>query len=78
MWWFCHHTLYRLSTHVIVSFSSFHPMLVGFFYVCSSMTLYPIIRSHVVYSNKVIDLFQLKFMCVCYDKLESLPGKDST
>ena len=46
--------------------------------MCSSMTLYPIIRSHVVYSNKVIDLFQLKFMCVCYDKLESLPGKDST
>ena len=38
-WWFCQHTLYHLSTHVIVSFSSFPSMLVAFFHVCSSMTL---------------------------------------
>ena len=38
-WWFCQHTLYYLSTHVIVSFSSFPSMLAGFFYVYSSNTL---------------------------------------
>ena len=39
VWWFCQHTLDHLSTHVIVSFSCFPSMLVGFFYMYSSMTL---------------------------------------
>ena len=39
VWWSCQHTLYHLSTHVIVSFGCFSSMLVGFFYVYSSMTL---------------------------------------
>ena len=39
MWCFFQHTLYHLSTHVIVSFSCFPSMLVIFIYVYSSMTL---------------------------------------
>ena len=39
VWWFCQHTLYHLSTHVIISFSYFPSMVVGFFYVYSSMPL---------------------------------------
>ena len=32
-WWCCQHTLYYLSTHVVVSFRSLSSMLVGFFYM---------------------------------------------